>query len=547
MALTVAELAAAIRVGTSAAETAEVTRLKAYGETEINRFADGAPNEVKDEALVRIVGYLYDAPTTAYANAVQNSGAAAMLLPYRVHRAGIVSGAEPAAQPSGGGGSTPSGGGDSGGGASDADITRIDGEITDIKADIAALDTDVSTNTDAIAVASTAASAASTAAATAVTAAQTAQTTAETRGVDAGGTTGQILAKKSGTDYDTEWKDAAGTDVSNLAAQVEGLQHATRQVDILEVDKWKQGKAPNRVQVTVIRADRYSVNGVHNSTHWAAKIDNPHGITGNNEALVILRAQVHNQVRIPKSQLRLRYNDGRTNYYAVASSLELDSALAQSAWDYYSVQLFGMTQLIIAEDTVLEAQYHETEETVWGGEVSGRVQADAQIDDVDASTVADALVPAGGKTNEVLAKSSDTDYALKWLAGGGGGGFSVTKITENNPTISGNTMTFDATDAAAIWKANTDGKGLFLELSSPDVEGIFVPVNGENFTINTIRFYVALVNGSFLTARIARIRWQVQNASTAIIAIAGFNASTLNDSETVPWRTSQKAAVYSVG
>ena len=39
-------------------------------------------------------GYLYDQPSAAggagYANAIRNSGAAPMLLPYRVHRAGSV-------------------------------------------------------------------------------------------------------------------------------------------------------------------------------------------------------------------------------------------------------------------------------------------------------------------------------------------------------------------------------------------------------------------------------------------------------------------------
>lgn len=36
-------------------------------------------------------------------------------------------------------------------------------------------------------------------------------------GVPTGGTTGQVLTKKSGTNYDTEWKDAAGGDVSDKA------------------------------------------------------------------------------------------------------------------------------------------------------------------------------------------------------------------------------------------------------------------------------------------------------------------------------------------
>ena len=90
MALTVAEVAQAVRVGTTAVETAQVTRLKHYGETVIEAHAPDAPDVVKDEALIRIVGYLYDVPTTAYANAYRNSGAAAMLLKWRIHRAGRI-------------------------------------------------------------------------------------------------------------------------------------------------------------------------------------------------------------------------------------------------------------------------------------------------------------------------------------------------------------------------------------------------------------------------------------------------------------------------
>lgn len=87
MALTVAQLAEAVRVGTTAVETAQITRLKGYAETVIEAHAPDAPDAVKDEALIRIVGYMYDAPSTAFTNPLRNSGAAAILLKWRVHRA----------------------------------------------------------------------------------------------------------------------------------------------------------------------------------------------------------------------------------------------------------------------------------------------------------------------------------------------------------------------------------------------------------------------------------------------------------------------------
>ena len=98
MAVTIsaAELAAALRVGSSTEETAEVTRLLAYCTEAISKnlgdaYAD-APEVIVNEAVVRLAGYQYDRPYAprgmGYAKALVNSGAGAILLPYRVHRAG---------------------------------------------------------------------------------------------------------------------------------------------------------------------------------------------------------------------------------------------------------------------------------------------------------------------------------------------------------------------------------------------------------------------------------------------------------------------------
>ena len=93
--ITSAQLAAALRVGDSAEETAEVSRILTFASTAVQKFAPVAPDAVHNEAAVRLSGYLFDSPTAArgaaFANALTNSGAAAALLPYRVHRAGLVS------------------------------------------------------------------------------------------------------------------------------------------------------------------------------------------------------------------------------------------------------------------------------------------------------------------------------------------------------------------------------------------------------------------------------------------------------------------------
>lgn len=92
--LTVEQLAAAMRLGSTAEETAEATRLLAYSTEAVTKHAPDAPDVVHNEAVVRLAGYLYDQPTasprTNYANALRNSGASSMLFPYRKQRAGRV-------------------------------------------------------------------------------------------------------------------------------------------------------------------------------------------------------------------------------------------------------------------------------------------------------------------------------------------------------------------------------------------------------------------------------------------------------------------------
>ena len=100
--LTVAELQAALRLGDTAEETAEATRLLTYCTEAVTQHAPNAPDVAQNEAVRRLCGYLYDMPEAArgdaYANAMRNSGAARMLLPYRVHRAGYAQAVEAAQQ-----------------------------------------------------------------------------------------------------------------------------------------------------------------------------------------------------------------------------------------------------------------------------------------------------------------------------------------------------------------------------------------------------------------------------------------------------------------
>ena len=103
--LTIAELADALRLGSSPEELAQVTRLHAYGGEAVVRHASGATDAAHNEALIRLSGFLYDQPTVTrgdgFSNAIRSSGAARILLPYRIHRAGTTAEAVSVAEASG--------------------------------------------------------------------------------------------------------------------------------------------------------------------------------------------------------------------------------------------------------------------------------------------------------------------------------------------------------------------------------------------------------------------------------------------------------------
>ena len=104
--LTTDALLNALRLGTTPEETSEAQRLLSFATQTISDYLGDeytdAPEAIVNEAAIRLCGFIFDMPYAArgaaFANALRNSGAGAMLLPYRIHRAGSVSEATAAAQ-----------------------------------------------------------------------------------------------------------------------------------------------------------------------------------------------------------------------------------------------------------------------------------------------------------------------------------------------------------------------------------------------------------------------------------------------------------------
>ena len=89
--ITAAEFRAALRLGDTTEETAEATRILASVSALVLKHAPNAPDAIHSEAAVRAGGWLFDMPAaqrTAAGDVLRNSGALALLLPYRTHRAG---------------------------------------------------------------------------------------------------------------------------------------------------------------------------------------------------------------------------------------------------------------------------------------------------------------------------------------------------------------------------------------------------------------------------------------------------------------------------
>lgn len=85
---------------------AEANRILPVASKLVERYAPGAPEEIQNEAVIRLSGWLCEQPAasireeetgdirTSYAannaNALKHSGAMSLLAPFRVYRAGVI-------------------------------------------------------------------------------------------------------------------------------------------------------------------------------------------------------------------------------------------------------------------------------------------------------------------------------------------------------------------------------------------------------------------------------------------------------------------------
>ena len=96
---TLVELAADLRLGDGTTEPTGpqgivLNRIAATAREMVEHLAPNAPEAVQNEAYVRLAGWLYDADpsgsTPGGPSALRSSGAAAILAPYKLRRAGVI-------------------------------------------------------------------------------------------------------------------------------------------------------------------------------------------------------------------------------------------------------------------------------------------------------------------------------------------------------------------------------------------------------------------------------------------------------------------------
>ena len=196
------------------------------------------------------------------------------------------------------------------------------------------------------------------------------------QGVAAGGTTGQILGKKSNTDYDTEWVDkpAGGADGA-VAERIDGLERITHDLHAGSVTthNWADVKSDGTEGGVAYQLQEFNLAQAKAATYTAPSVTGQAG---------------HRAYRIPKRSNASNYAIQHTGTFNFAEPLGQTIYLgADDDWHYYNS---GGTSAA-ADTTTLRLSSHTAGYT----EFNGRLGADVSLDPANLDT-------AGGSNGQVL-------------------------------------------------------------------------------------------------------------------------------------------------
>ena len=238
-------------------------------------------------------------------------------------------------------------------------------------------------------------------------------------GVPTGGTTGQVLSKKSGTDYDTEWTDPSGggggtTDYNDLSNK------------------------PQIGGTTLSGNKTLSDLGIASTSDVSAKYTKPGtGIPSTDLASGV-------QTSLGKADSAYQKPSGGIPSTDMASGVQTSLGKADSAYQKPSggIPSSDMASAVQTSLGKADTAYQKPSGGIPASDIASGVIPTVPVTDVQvngtsvlSSGVANVPVhsiPAGGSSGQVLAKSSGTDYDAGWVTPS-----PVETVSGTTPSITG--------------------------------------------------------------------------------------------------------------
>ena len=239
--------------------------------------------------------------------------------------------------------------------------------------------------------------------------------------IPSGGTTGQVLTKDSGTDYDVSWEDPSGGTITDV--EVDGTSVVT--AGVAEIDL--TGKADvshthTKSQITdfpslatvATTGDYDDLTDKPTIPTKVSDLSNDSGfITTETDPTVPSWAKQASKPSYTFSEIGSK--PSTISGYGIT-----DAKISSGTITLGSNSITPLTSFTETDPIFTASPAHgisSTDITNWNGksDFSGSYN-----DLTDKPAIHN--VPSGGTTNQVLAKNSNTDYDLKWTSAGGGGG-----------------------------------------------------------------------------------------------------------------------------
>lgn len=266
--------------------------------------------------------------------------------------------------------------------------------------------------------------------------------TVQSRLLKTGGSTGQVLAKASGTNYDVAWTTVSG------GGAVDSVNGQTGTV-VLDADD-VGALASNTTYVS-------SFNGSSGAVTYSAPVTSVNGATG---AVSLSASDVGALADNTTYVSSFNGSTGAITYTAPVTSVN------------------GSTGAVSLSIPTKTSQLQND---------SGYITS-APVASVDGKTGAVTVIPTGGTTGQVLAKASNTDRDVEWVNQSGGGGGSDLYELVNTYTVT------DADVSSIYWNQDSDGNALDLNACAvffvPNAQ-MFPTTGGSSQTI-----YMRADNGS---------------------------------------------------